>query len=247
MSRRSRLFSLVVVGIAAGFFTLYLTNFYLTSINDATARATFLAAVITLYGVIFSATYKEISAYYQEITTSIDRKWKLIFPFIRKHYNKWINAAKSLASALGGLNPEALSDVAVTHVLFLIMLFFGYRLRFIAQDGGLVLLATEKEEEKVDEAYRQVERKSLWAGKDETARLGSYLQYLFVTKDKPEDPYVFHRFADDLGKNPEIRNCPKILQSWLTKENIDGLKGATEGFVECFKNSLAKLYTAWGD
>ena len=230
-----------VVAIA----TLYVANFYITLIKDDAAKATIVAGVITFFGVIFSAMYNEISAYYKERSESINRKWDMIFPFIKNHYNPWINSAKSLLSSLD-LNPNALSADAVTRVLYLTAVFYGYRLRFIVNDGGLILLSSDKEDRKVENAYREIERKFQWA-KDETPRRVSYLQNLFLSRNKPDDPYVLSKFTDDLKEDQVLEDSRKILWSWLTKENIDELKVATKDFIECFKASIDKLYTAWGD
>ena len=109
MWRILRLIIIVSIAIGAGIIGLILTNNYMTTIEDLPIKGTIAAAAITLFGVIFSAMYKEISAYYQERSEISCRKWELIFPFIKKYYNAWIHSAESLQSSLEKLNPNKLS------------------------------------------------------------------------------------------------------------------------------------------
>jgi len=248
MKRIFRFAFIIVVAAVAGSVALGLANYYLQSITNDSAKATIVASIVTVFGVIFSAMYKEISAYYQERSASINRKWELIFPFIRKHYNPWINSAQSLLSSLKSLDPNELSDEAVTRVLHLTGLFYAYRLRFIVNDGGLILLSSDEEERKVMDAYREIENNYAWAGgKGETPIRVSYLQKLFLSKDKPDNPYVLWTFADDAEKDHFIEESRDKLRLWLTRKNIDNLKTKLEDFIKCFKASIEKLYTAWGD
>jgi len=216
------------------------------SIQVDAAKANIIVGVITFFGVIFSALYKEISAYYQERSASINRKWDLIFPFIKNHYNPWINSAKSFRSALNTLDPNALNDEVVTRVLYLTAVFYGIRLRFIIKDGGLILLSSDEEEKKVENAYRQIEKNFGWA-KDETPRRVSYLQNLFLSKDTPNNPYVLAMFTKGLSRDGTIKESRDKLRLWLTKENIEKLSMTLDDFINCFKASVDKLYTAWSD
>jgi len=239
---------IIVVAAVAGTIALIVANSYLKFITNDSAKATVVASVVTVFGVIFSAMYKEISAYYQERSANINRKWELIFPFIRKHYNPWISSAQSLLLSLKSLDPSALTDEAVTRVLYLTGLFYGYRLRFIVNDGGLILLSSDEEERKVMSAYREIENSYGWAGsKGETPRRVSYLQKLFLSKDKPDNPYVLWTFADVVEKDGFLKESRDKLRLWLTKDNVDNLEKKLEIFISCFKASIEKLYTAWGD
>jgi hypothetical protein len=233
-------------GLGAGVLTWYLANSYLVSLQDQVAKATVAAGTITLFGVIFSAVYGEISAYYKARSASINRRWKLIYPFIKNDYIPWINSARSFVSCLQQLDPKEISDEAITRVLFLTMIFFGYRLRFIMNDGGLILLSTDKEETKVMEAYRQIERKFNFA-KDETPKRVSYLQGLYLSKNTPDKPYVLAKFAEDLANDDNIKGSRDKLQLWLTEENIQNLRTALANFADCFKASVDKLYSAWSN
>ena len=248
MRRLVRLGVLVFIAIIAGGIAVYLADYYIKLTPDAAAKGTVAASAVTLFGVIFSALYKEISSYYQERSQSICRKWNLIFPFIKNHYNPWIGTAQSLLSSLKSLNPASLTDEAVTRVLYLTTLFYGRRLRFIVNDGGLLLLSSNKEEKKVIAAYREIEKTYAWAGGNgETQKRVSYLQKLFISEDKPDNPLVSWTFSEDVKKDPFLKESRDKLKQWLTKENIAKLEVEMNDFIVCFKNSLDKLYTAWGD
>ena len=223
-----------------------MANSYISSLSDDAAKATVAAGAVTLFGVIFSALYNEVSAYYKERSQNICRKWDLIYPLIKNDYNPWIYSASSLLDALEDFNPTAKNDDVIIHILYLTSVFYGNRLRFITKDGGLVLLSTPAEEKKVNDAYNEVKKKFQWAG-TETSRKVSYLQKLFVSKDKRKEPYVQAMFAEDLKTDAYLKESKEQLKSWLTKENVDQLKDAAKSFIDCFKNSINKLYTAWGN
>ena len=54
----------------------------------------------------------------------------------------WIISAKSLQRSISGLSPPNITHQEAVHVLFLISVFYGYRLRFIMGDaGGAVILS----------------------------------------------------------------------------------------------------------
>lgn len=249
MRRLVRLGFLILIAIVAGVLGISLANYYITTTTDLAVKGTVAASAVTLFGVIFSALYKEISAYYQERSQSICRKWDLIFPFIENHYNPWIGAAQSLLAGLKSLNPDKLSDDAVTRVLYLTTLFYGRRLRFIINVGGLLLLTSDNEEKKVMQAYREIEKNFAWAGDNgETPKRVSYLQRIFISQDKVDAPLVSWTFSEILQKDPILKESKDKLQQWLTKkENIKNLEVKVNDFVVCFKSAIDKLYTAWGD
>ena len=128
----------------------------------------------------------------------------MIYPLIKNDYNPWIYSASSLLDALEDFNPTAKNDDVIIHILYLTSVFYGNRLRFITKDGGLVLLSTPAEEKKVNDAYNEVKKKFQWAG-TETSRKVSYLQKLFVSKDKRKEPYVQAMFAEEF----ENRRLPQ--------------------------------------
>jgi hypothetical protein len=241
-----RLWVLIVIAFMTGVFTWYLSDFYIISLKDDVAKATVAAGAITLFGVVFSAMYKEISDYYKHRSAIASRKWDLIFPFIKSGYYPWINSAWSLHSSLKGLNPNAMSDEDVTRVLYLTMVFFGYRLRLVLNDGGLILLSSDKEEKEVMAAYRRIEKDFQWA-KDETPRRVSYLQHLFLSRNKADNPYVLAKFAEDFANDRNIKESKERLELWLTNENIECLKTALEDFANYFKDCVNRLYAAWCD
>jgi hypothetical protein len=109
MRRPIRLGILIFVAVVAGLVGVSLANYYIKATSDLAVQGTVAASAVTLFGVIFSALYKEISDYYDERSQSICRKWDLIFPFIENYYNPWIGAAQSLLSGLKSLNPDKIS------------------------------------------------------------------------------------------------------------------------------------------
>lgn len=235
------------MGLAVSLVSLALANYYLGAISDDTGKATIAAATITVFGVIFSAVYKEISDYYQERAKNTGKKWELIFPFIKNHYIPWINSAKSFQASLSGLIKYGKNDEVVNRILFLTMIFYGIRLRFITKDGGLILLSTNKEELEVEKAYRAIESSYQWAD-SETPRRVSYLQHLFLTKNKENAPYILASFTNDLAVDRNMQDSKLKLDSWLSKdENIKGLDKSLEEFIQKFKSGIDGLYTAWGD
>jgi hypothetical protein len=246
MRRIHRLLVLVAIATIAGAFALYFTNYFISIDTDLTAKGTIAASAITVLGVIFSALYKEISSYYKERNQNISKKWKLILPFIKEHYNPWIGSAQSLVSSLKTLNSKKLSDDGVIRVLFLTTIFFGRRLRFILNEGGLILLSSIDEEKKVMEAYRQIERAFCWAA-DETPTRVSYLQKIFITKDTPNEPLVLWTFSEEVQRDAALQESRDRLKQWLTEQNINNLETKLNEFINTFKLSINKLYTAWSD
>jgi hypothetical protein len=246
MWRIVRIAIIVSIAIVAGIIGLFLANNYMATIEDIPTKGTIAAAAITLFGVIFSAMYKELSAYYQERSEIVCRKWNQIFPFIEKYYNAWINRAQSLRFSLMNIDPNKPTSLATTRVLYFTALFYEHRLRFIINGGGLILLSTNKENKKIINAYRQIEKDYKWAG-EETPIDISYLQHLFIQKNKPDNPYVLYAFIEDIKTDKHLTESLKKLQSWLTKENIENLKGELENFSDVFSKAIGKLYSNWGN
>lgn len=249
MTRAVRLTILILVALIAGVLAIFLTSWAVSTMRqDPTAQATVVAGAITVLGIIFSAMYGEISSYYTERSTNIEKKWDLILPLLKKHYYPWINSAKSLRDAIStAMNAKKTNDEIVERLLYLTMVFYGYRLAFIMdpEAGGLILLSTSKEEDEVYESYREIERKFQWAD-IETPKRVSDLQQRWKTKNKSEASYVLQVFTNDLRKDKKLQDSKAKLALWLTKENMKGLDQALGAFITLFKNDIDKLYTTWG-
>jgi hypothetical protein len=238
----------IIIGaaLASAAAIIYYINPIIVRMNDPAAEATIVAATVTVLGVIFSAMYNEISSFYQETSTSFSKKWDLIYPFIRDHYNPWINSAKVFHRQLERINTAGVvSEANASWILYHLAVFYGYRLRFILQSGGLILLSSTREQEKVDSAYRAVEDSLQWAG-DDTALENSYLQHLFLTKNKPDQPYVFSQFQQELEKEARLKGMHKTLYAWMQiRENREKAGTALGRFATTFQESVDRLYSAW--
>jgi hypothetical protein len=245
MARTERIIVLIIASLVIGLLTIEYANSIISSITDYTAKATIVAATITVLGVIFSAMYNEISSYYKDRSIIVDKKWELIYPLVKKHYYPWINAAKKLQSVFHeNINNDSVIQENQTRMLYLITIFYGYRIRFINEDGGLILLYSSKDGEGVDQAYRQVENALRWKG-DETPRRVSYLQNIFMENDKPGSPYFFTAFSDDLSNDQTLQELRDSLGHWLNKENVQNADNALQTFIRTFESSIDKLYSAW--
>jgi hypothetical protein len=249
MTRIRRLILLVIIAIVAGGFSWWVANIYISSVTDDVAKATIAAGVITLFGVIFSAMYNEISTYYKDRSANINRKWDLIFPMMKNHYNPWVNIAYSYIRSLKRLDIEHPSDENFMRVLYLTLIFFGLHMKFVLDDGGLILLSTPKEEKTVSEAYYKIEDSYVFAG-DQTPRLVSHLDDVYLSKGVKGGsgyPYVLEKFKKDLETDPVLQESMQKLKAWMNKDNKDNLMSALQNFADTFKASLDRLYTAWGD
>jgi len=245
MARIKRMITLIIAALVVGLLTIGYANSIISSTMDYTAKATIVAATITVLGVIFSAMYNEICSYYKDRSIIIDKKWELIYPLVKKHYYPWINAAKKLQSVLHeNINKDSVSKENQTRILYLITIFYGYRIKFITEDGGMILLYSSKDEKEVDQAYRQVENYLQWEG-DKTPRRVSYLQNIFMSNDKPGSPYFFTAFSDDLSNDQTLQELRDSLGQWLNKENVQNADNALQTFIRTFKSSIDKLYSAW--
>jgi len=243
--RQSRFARIVIGGLASAAATIYLTVLFITPIADNAVKATVVAGTVTLLGTIFTAVYNEISSYYKDRTANADQKWKLIYPLITKHYHPWINAAKSLQGTLERTSNDAnLSEASQILVMFLVTLFFGLRMRFLKDAGGVILLSTPDEEKKVEKAYRQIQEAFRWDG-DRTEQSISFLQNLFVRNDKPDSPYLITTLAENLDSTEALKAMRQTLLGWLTRSNRKTLQSAIKGFVEEFEEGINKLYSAW--
>ncbi len=66
MAKKGRVVVLIIIALVGGLLTINFVNAQISSIPDYAAKATILAATITVLGVIFSAMYNEISSYYKD-------------------------------------------------------------------------------------------------------------------------------------------------------------------------------------
>lgn len=245
MARIVKLIVLIIIASIAGLLTIYIANWVIEPIKDYTAKATIVAATITVLGVIFSAMYNEISSYYKDRSANIGKRWELIYPLVKKHYFPWISLAKSLHRDIQRvMNEDSVGRNDQSQLLYLITLFYGYRLKFLIEDGGLILLSSSKEEDKVEEAYHQIEKALNWEG-DKTPRRVSYLQNLFISKSKKNNPYVLDTFLDDLSHDPNLQQMLDTFGQWLNKENMQNVDISLQKFITTFKSSIDKLYSAW--
>ncbi len=248
MKRIQRLSVLIGCGIFASFLAISLANYFIGiySITDIASKATIVGGILTLLGTIFSAVYKEFSSYYTARSENASKKWDLILPFIKTHYNAWINSALSLADTVKRIKDNnTVTDDQATRMLYLTAVFYGVRLRFVLNDGGLILLSTPEEEKKVNDAYREIIDSFQWFGTS-TPNKVSELQKLFVEKNKPETPYVLTVFEKDVVSNTSLQTSRDTMKTWIS--NIDNRKNLFEklnNFAEIFKISINKLYTDW--
>jgi hypothetical protein len=249
VKRVYRLTVLIGIGLGAGTAIIFIGNYFISSqqITDLAAKATILAGVLTFLGTIFTALYNEISSYYKDRSNNNEKKWNLVYPLLKQDYYPWINAALSLRYAISKMtmNNTSITANQVTHMLFLIAVFYGYRLRFIIGDGGLIVLSSISEEDKVNAAYKGILDSFGWAG-DETAKRVSELQNLFISKDKKEDPYVLDKFENDINNTKSLQVSRDKLAEWLRLDsNRQTLDTKFENFVNTFKSGIDKVYSSW--
>ncbi len=133
-----------------------------------------------------SAIYKEASSYFQQTDSNVDKKVTMITPLVEKYYNPWINSANALAADFGKIRAmhEKSATVQrddVTHLLYGYMVFYGYRMKFIQEAGGTILLTTTAVQKQVLDDYRAVETALNWKDATLTQESVSMLQDLFLT------------------------------------------------------------------
>ena len=210
MGRLARLLVLIVVGGAIGTFIIFSLQSQITSTTPTAAQATIVAGILTLLGIVFSAVYKEISSFYQQTIANDDKKWALLFPWIHGYYYPWITAAKNFQASLNGMKAKSdLSDDDINDLLYYFMLFYGCRIRFLREAGGLILLSSVREGNAVEAIYHErVEPALDWEGSS-THKYISYLQNFYMT-------HMTTQPADDggdggphpppsAGKDPQVK------------------------------------------
>lgn len=250
MKRAYRVLTMTVIAAVAGGLSLYLANWYIANLTDETARATVAAGEITLFGVIFSAFYKEVDSYYAEKSTNLGKKWELIFPLLKKYYYPLIHVAgDSMKGTLERMGVGDPSEPSVTRYLYLTAVFYGIRYNWIVDDGGIVLLSTTKDEEAVEKTYHDLELALNWAGDDTPMRV-SYLQSLWRRRTVPAGgPYTESDFEKDLEEDRNLQDDLRVMRGFL-KGNAGYKKNAIEAidaFVTAFEGSVNGLYDAWSE
>ncbi len=246
MKRIIRLLIMAIIAVLAGVISLYLANGYIGSLTDDSAKATVAAGEITLFGLIFSAFYKEVNSYYSERATNAGKKWDLIFPMLKAHYFPWVHIAGSLKGALDLIDLKSPKKDSVIRYLYLTLVFYGLHMRFTIEDGGLILLSSTRDEDAVEADYTNLQKALNWAA-DDTPRRVSYLQGLWINKTKSGNPYLLNDFRSELELDNELKDDLEVLTRWLTgnegyRNNADT---ALSTFIRDFNKSLDKLYNAW--
>jgi hypothetical protein len=160
-------------------------------------------------------------------------------------------------------------------LLYYIMVYYGYRMKFILEAGGLILLSSTAEQNTVHDAYRAAERALDWEG-PETHGDVSYLQTLFLTRNVPTSagkaqpgsdstpagagkgptvsgatatvpPYMFFQFRNDIPGDKNLSGMVDSLSKWVAeKEKVKAASQAVNNFALTFQTSIDQLYTAWG-
>jgi len=187
MGRLVRLLVLIGVGGAVAGFTIFSLQSQITPSTPTAAQATIVGGILTLLGIVFTAVYKEISSFYQQTIANNDKKWVLIFPWIRGYYYPWITAARNFQASLNGMKGKsALSDDDIDDLLYYFTIFYGCRIRFLREAGGLILLSSVKEGNTIDTIYHErVEPALDWEG-SATHKYISYLQNFYMTHIAPQ-------------------------------------------------------------
>ena len=103
--------------------------------------------LVTAMGTILTAVYKEVSAYFQQTTNNVDKKVTLISPLVQKYYSPWINSARILNGTLQRQTTEHPAEPEdIETLLYDVMVFYGYRMKFVLEAGGLILLSSTAEQ-----------------------------------------------------------------------------------------------------
>jgi hypothetical protein len=221
-----------------------------------------LAALVGLLGLIFTATFSEISAYYkdraQEIQSQRDdrakamqRKWELVFPLLTIFYNPWIQSAKYLANYLNEIkDSDPFSKDQASRVLFCVTLFFSVRLRMSLKAGGVPILANDGDAKATMKAYDAIKPTLDWKGSSSTRLDVSFLQEYFLEKETPDKPYLGSRFISDIDSAGAPRDLPRIrneILAWLSRPRCENASKALNEFQSVFNQGINNLYVGWLD
>jgi hypothetical protein len=193
--------------------------------------------------IIFLSNYLIIS---QQITDLAAKATILagVLTFLATIFTALYNEISSYYKDKSNTNTNITTN-QVMHMLFLIAVFDGYRLRFIIGDGGLVILSSTSEEDKVNTAYQEILDSFRWAD-DETPKRVSELQNIFILKDKKNDPYVLDKFEKDVNNTKSLQDSRDKLADWLKIDaNRLTLDSKLKNFVNTFKSGIDKVYSNW--
>jgi hypothetical protein len=189
-TRRSRLGLLAFLGVVPPSLAIFLLKYTITASTPPAIQAAIAGGIITGIGTVSSAIYKEVSSYFQQTDSNVDKKVTLITPLVQKYYNPWINSAKILHAELETVadNPSPGSDDIET-LLYGMMVYYGYRMKFILEAGGTILLSSTTQQDAVFTAYKNTETALNWTFSPTLKKYVSsheevsYLQWLFLTKN----------------------------------------------------------------
>ncbi len=262
MTRRTRLIILVVLGVVPPSLAIFLLDRTVTGTTPAAIQAAIAGGVLTAVGTIFSAVYKEVSAYFQQTTSNVNAKVTMISPIVQKYYSPWINSAQILHGKLESLTKsDVVAPEDIQTLLYYTMVYYGYRMKFVLEAGGLILLSSTAQQKTVHDAYRAAEVALDWEGAKTHGDV-SYLQTLFLTKnvaigsgtakaDGPSPssgaPYMFFQFSKDIQGDKILSSMTDSLTQWVgQKEKVRAASEAVNNFALTFQTSIDQLYTAWG-
>ncbi|MGA2199440.1 MAG: hypothetical protein ABSG45_05830 [Nitrososphaerales archaeon] len=241
---------------------IFLLDKTVTGTTPAAIQAAIAGGLLTAMGTIFSAVYKEVSAYFQQTTSNVNAKVTMISPIVQKYYSPWINSAQILHGKLESLTKsDAAAPEDIQTLLYYIMVYYGYRMKFILEAGGLILLSSTAQQNIVHDAYRAAEVALDWEGAKTHGDV-SYLQTLFLTKNPatgsdqtktggsssaPGAPYMFFQFSKDIPGDRTLSSMTDSLTQWVgQKDKVKAASAAVDNFALTFQTSIDQLYTAWG-
>jgi len=249
MTRNRRLVILAFCALFGLAVPASLSPYVLNQVGDPAAKATTVAAFIALFGVVFTAVFSEISAYYKDRGLGMEKKWELVFPLLRDYYNPWIQGSRYFSKFLRDLQKKKDEEITLpiaARGLFYLTFFFSRRLKFSLEAGGRPILANDQDEKKVLETYRAVEDSLDWGGIEPRSRTAR-LQGVFLEREKWGNPYLSYQFiadATDKEKGEIYKDCNDFLE-WLRKERGAKTAVALEAFESAFSESINKLYAGW--
>lgn len=130
-------------------------------------------------------------------------------------------------------------------MLFVIMLFYGIRMRLVSEHGGMILLMTTMESDEIQNSYEKINEHFKW--NLDTRKDVSFLQSYFLSHDKPGNLLLGSKFEDIISKDERLRRITNDLEKWV-KEKLDERKRVETDltkFVESFQLSIDKLFSDW--
>jgi hypothetical protein len=218
----------------------------ISSVTDDASKATIVAAYVTLLGVIFTAVLSEVSSYYQEQSANVSKKRDLIFPLLQKDYFPIIHAGEGLLKAMRKLPKQtAQSQEEVMHLYWLTSVLFGLQMKFTINDGGVVLLSSTEDEDRVVAAFNAFEDVFLWA-EDKTAPITAQLDKVFLAKEKSGDPFVPEDLRNAMKGDVDLRDGFEQMKKWCSDpKKVERATEALDAFTSRFKESVNRLYAAW--